>query len=708
MAFKGLTSNGVWEDVASGEIGEYVAIASDTYGNTQEDLQDYFIGCGKYTWGNKIYAGYPNLPLMLGEDGYNTGWYKWENVSSWEGSWDSTGCEDLDYNMYALAFRRTNSYYSVNDLSVITNINLKRIMLSVSVQESKAKVDGVENSTIFRIQNDSIAPLVGSYYLVANKQVSTIQFHQSMPVTSEWSLNGYYPAEFSINPVHQQSCGLGTDLRNNTNSYKYVEGNVYYIDNSERKLKYKTGYTWHASESSQFTFAPCLNGIITDNLINANETVQYHTLDNDVVVRSYYSTSSRDAYLTTDGFRTLRACLLHIAKLGFAFKYDNVIYKPVAQDGLIIDYTDDLSSMSEWDDWTTTDTIKRPTGGGGGDRESDDNPMTDLYSIVAGSTNIYAMTGGQVNYMMNRLNTTAVPADFDPAPTMVSLRYFPFSLSSFVTAGSNEVTWLFRMGTEGQYSKQIFPPADSDPIPAGSVVRQMRRFSLGSRHISKKQIESDLDIPFLNHECTCGLYIPFCGEVELNIDAVLDKTVSVTLAVDVVAGDCFAYVYADNNFIASASGICSCEIPISTGSYGAAKSELIAGAVKSVFSGATAAISFGQGNYGQTMASGWETGTRIARLTSNKNTAMSGPVAGSTGSLASFTGPMYCIFRISKPVPKPTTAYGHVNGYPEVETKTIGSCSGYVVCYNTDCGSIGCTDDERKLIAEKLTSGIYI
>lgn len=66
----------------------------------------------------------------------------------------------------------------------------------------------------------------------------------------------------------------------------------------------------------------------------------------------------------------------------------------------------------------------------------------------------------------------------------------------------------------------------------------------------------------------CIMHIPFCGEIEISAEYVLNKDISIRYRVDQLNGNLTAIIYSDGRVIAELSGNCSYNIPVSGGDSG--------------------------------------------------------------------------------------------------------------------------------------------
>ena len=98
-------------------------------------------------------------------------------------------------------------------------------------------------------------------------------------------------------------------------------------------------------------------------------------------------------------------------------------------------------------------------------------------------------------------------------------------------------------------------------------------------------------------------------------------------------------------------------------------------------------------------------GRTIRQLSYGNNTAVAGSFGGST---AQWAYPFTPYVKIIRPRYEKPSNYAHSQGVPCVQTKTIGSCTGFIQCIGVDVSGIsGATDLELQAIQAALSNGIY-
>lgn len=265
-------------------------------------------------------------------------------------------------------------------------------------------------------------------------------------------------------------------------------------------------------------------------------------------------------------------------------------------------------------------------------------------------------------------------------------------------------------------SPEIILCGHGSGVHALGGVPQKEDFDLGSIEV-KEFYGSYLDYsPFTS----VSIYLPFIGTRDLPVDRVMGKTVSLKYTFDNYTGNCVARVFADGNLIDCYNGQCSLTYPITGADY----SQKLMGTIMTV--GGIAAVAGGLLSMGGSLAAGAAIG-KVATagalsggakmLAGGAASAMlgsasaekasvyhNGNLGGSTSWYAHRT-PFLTITspRLAHPTGKLTLAGGRV-----VRTETVGDLSGYTQFDIIHIDQVACSDEERTLIEEIMTSGVIL
>ena len=189
---------------------------------------------------------------------------------------------------------------------------------------------------------------------------------------------------------------------------------------------------------------------------------------------------------------------------------------------------------------------------------------------------------------------------------------------------------------------------------------------------------------------TIQIFLPFVGFVPLDPVYVTGKTLSVKYSYDVINGLCNAMLFVDGVYMESHQGNCGVNIPLIASN----RNELGVGLATSIFSTAMGAQEPLQlmGDIGQ-----YITGQHSTRQ------------GGYSPTLA-WNETRNCFLVIETPNASYSGTYKHDKGLPCNASHTIGSLTGFTVCSSDiDVSGIsGATEEEKVMIKDMLTTGVYL
>lgn len=193
---------------------------------------------------------------------------------------------------------------------------------------------------------------------------------------------------------------------------------------------------------------------------------------------------------------------------------------------------------------------------------------------------------------------------------------------------------------------------------------------------------------------TC--YLPFIGMVKLNTDDLMSSKdkfsqLNITYKVDVLTGACLAMLKVKRGnsdaVLYQYNGSCSVQLPLTSGNYGS----VLASLISTVVGGASGFAPLAIGG--------------VMGLTHPKaDIQRSGQLGANVGAMG--IKKPYLI--IERPYSKYAGSYGEHIGYPSNNTIKLSACSGFTRVKSTNVNNINTTEEERKMILNLLTDGIYI
>lgn len=403
-----------------------------------------------------------------------------------------------------------------------------------------------------------------------------------------------------------------------------------------------------------------------------------------------------DGYTSAFYITTEEDSLFLIACLGFAFRYNGTIYKPIVNGGIVTGYTDDLDSESEWDNWKNI-----------GDHAFPDNPNTPLppAPVDGFSPNEYR-TSGDVNglgrfYLMSGTNLDALSDAIKSAPLGFDLRNSLISCYSIPNDGGLvdapiPSTIKFRLGGVGVDRIEVW----DTQVNANRIIGSTQGKILG-----RVQIPRPTDT-FLDFEpyTTLELYVPFCGWCSLPPSLCVGKEIVVKLYTNVPLCSCRVVVEVGGCAVAHMQGVWGSMVPFTSDGSAIKNAEVTKNVIDVLGSAIVGVAGAATGSEmaiaaGITGAIGSAT---QAGLNSRKNY---GYYVGSSGDSTTFNMGNRCWYKLVYPEPDIPSSYGHVVGYICNKTMGITNGMGFTIIDDPRI-NVNCTDVERDELRELLLKGV--
>lgn len=426
--------------------------------------------------------------------------------------------------------------------------------------------------------------------------------------------------------------------------------------------------------------------------------------------------------------------------------------------GILIKGTDILTSDTINKGEFSSQTDFDPSGGGGG--SADDDPW---HGVKYGSGGYgsspfctsYAMTGAELTQLAawgGKSEAEGGPKPgYDYMPSIISLVELPVAVS-----GTLPSTVKFSRGTLGGYESNIVDTGVSgNPITAAT-----QRYNLGSVTLPLRM--SNRGYPFLDWDTVVELYLPFVGMFSLDPFAVLGRTITAFMDLDVLNGTICGYAYVTNNGeklpVAYGSAQVGVSLPVTSDGAATARLALTTANAQLGSSFASSALQLGTmaasggaaavkgGNAWTAMQSargaglaaqtgrsifaggvsdaisGYATssaigsiansfinwGLSLKQLQSSNNTQVNGSMGG--GSFSGWSTPNQAYVKIIRPhaaAGAKASEYGNTHAYPFEDNAKLKDCKGLTFAVNPNVSGITkATDAERSQIAEILMGGV--
>lgn len=355
-----------------------------------------------------------------------------------------------------------------------------------------------------------------------------------------------------------------------------------------------------------------------------------------------------------------------------------------------------------------------------------------LHLLARSFTTFYDLSQIDVNALVTNLSNTAstfweaLGTSIDTKqenllPYIVSLRYYPFQI--FEDSDTAITTLQFGFDSDGTINL-----VSSSSLSSYRLANNTKVYNLGSVTIPTKYSNKcflDFD-PYT----TTFIYLPFLGYVELKSIDVIEETLTLYCSLDLVTGLGTYYLYNGNKVILTESCSIGSDITVSANDI-VTQSEKMTHAYFNQANTVVSTISdvgemHDNMKYNVIPDSSGVTVSREFRKQDVENVAHDSlklvenavnismasrnvPVKVTSGSgfgnINTVLTPMVFVHRPSLVIP---AKYGHNFGYVVYETHRLEEMSGYTVCSNPDLSGIYATEEEKNIIRNYLTTGIFL
>ena len=189
------------------------------------------------------------------------------------------------------------------------------------------------------------------------------------------------------------------------------------------------------------------------------------------------------------------------------------------------------------------------------------------------------------------------------------------------------------------------------------------------------------------------LYLPFIGYVPIDINKIMGTTISIKYHVDIVTGDCVAFVQSDDQLVLIRNGNMKTHIELSS-SNNIERYKAFAQLVGATVTSSVSPISSGE-----------------VALSSALTVAMGKPIYETAGNFSSTSGlmsPRYAFIVYSRPNQCLPKKYKSFNGYPSFITSKLADLSGFTSVNQVHLEGINATDEELTEIEDLLKKGVIL
>lgn len=334
-------------------------------------------------------------------------------------------------------------------------------------------------------------------------------------------------------------------------------------------------------------------------------------------------------------------------------------------------------------------------GGGDGDYgdpdEVDPTDVPDLPTVSAASTGfitIYNPSNANLASLGQYLWSSAFDLDTfkkmyaDPMECIISLGIVP----CLPTSGG---------------SRNIFFGNIDTGINCDFLASQYAKVDCGSVNITK-YVGSFMDYsPYVK----VNLFLPYIGFIHLGTDDIMGGSINVTYHVDVLSGDCIAFItHSSKGVLYSYTGNCLTNVPVTAANYASSLRNYYEAVMGIIPSTANGAMSGGAaGAAGGAIAGALSAASNIV-LNTKPDFQRSGSLGGSSG-IMGVQKPFIIIERPNISVPNKVQ---HYVGQTSNMTASLGGLSGMTIVEAVHLEGIPCTTSELAEIESILKSGVIL
>ena len=338
--------------------------------------------------------------------------------------------------------------------------------------------------------------------------------------------------------------------------------------------------------------------------------------------------------------------------------------------------------------------------GGDGDHDDSTDPIPeDPIPEISGSTNnlitVWNPSSSQLEQLAKKL--------WSPDAWEAIKQYFTNPMGAILSLSIIPVAPKTTSGTIhlGGYNTEI---------SAGRLSSDYTKFDCGSIPINR-YYGSYLDYaPFTKITCT----LPYIGEVDIDPDQVMQKTLSISYHINCVTGECVAYLKADNSVFATYAGNCVKQMPICQTDF----SSIISGSVQIASTLITAGATAGMGGAAEKSLFGATTeATKASETLVKANSSLLGSVmsmkpsykhSSQLGAGAGHIAPQTPFLTIIRPNLDLASNYKAFTGYPCNKKLKLSSLHGFTQIEASNLSVPSATLDELSEIKELLLKGVII
>lgn len=213
---------------------------------------------------------------------------------------------------------------------------------------------------------------------------------------------------------------------------------------------------------------------------------------------------------------------------------------------------------------------------------------------------------------------------------------------------------------------------------------------------------------FLDYEpfTSVNIFLPFIGFQTLPCTLLMNHSINVKYAVDVITGSCKALIFRDGLEVLSFSGVMGIDIPVSAQNRAQVEMAYIeTGAKTTIDTAATVAT----GGASKAMTALSVAGGASEGLLDLAKAQYKTSTSGSHNSATSACETLQCYIIVDRPIWQNLEGFNHAYGRMCNLTQNLSNLRGFTICNShIDLSGIECTEEEREEIFNYLTGGVIL
>ena len=213
---------------------------------------------------------------------------------------------------------------------------------------------------------------------------------------------------------------------------------------------------------------------------------------------------------------------------------------------------------------------------------------------------------------------------------------------------------------------------------------------------------------FLDYEpfTSVNIFLPFIGFQTLPCTLLMNHSINVKYAVDVITGSCKALIFRDGLEVLSFSGVMGIDIPVSAQNRAQVEMAYIeTGAKTAIDTAATVAT----GGASKAMTALSVAGGASEGLLDLAKAQYKTSTSGSHNSATSACETLQCYIIVDRPIWQNLEGFNHAYGRMCNLTQNLSNLRGFTICNShIDLSGIECTEEEREEIFNYLTGGVIL